>query len=300
MTLTLFGGTGIIGSYYRNLFSCKHVPRGCATPLTKSVLYLISTTDNGNIYINPKIDIHTNLTLLATYLEKCRDNGVTTFNFVSSWFVYGSSYEKPSEENICNPKGFYSVTKYAAEKLVTEYCEAHDMNWRILRLGNVYGGPDKGTKKRNALHYLIEYLKEDLPIEIYNNLSRDYIHILDTCIGINVVCTTGKVNTIYNIGTGIETSFISCIEKAKNYLKSKSHIKIVDPPGTYQQAVRFSLDCTKLYELGFVPFLTTTKGIKDLCLFQKYCTPDLFLTEKKSKQLLKHFKKVLGTQPESM
>jgi nucleoside-diphosphate-sugar epimerase len=222
--LTLYGGTGIIGSYYRGMYASQYVDRDHCCPLTEDVLYLISTTDNTNIYTSPQLDIHTNLSVLANRLDHCRDFGINTFNFVSSWFVYGPTHVKPTERSICNPNGFYSVTKYAAEKLVMEYCQAHGMNWRIFRLGNVYGGPDKGTEKRNALHRIIQFLREDKEVDVYQGLSRDYIHIQDVCRAMNFLCNKGELNQIYNIGTGIETPLFDCIADAKDILKSRSKV----------------------------------------------------------------------------
>ena len=248
MKLTLYGGTGIIGTYYRGLYASEYVQRDHCCPLTEDVLYLISTTDN---YNQPQLDIHTNLSVLANRLDHCRDFGTRTFNFVSSWFVYGPGHIKPSEQSICNPNGFYSVTKYAAEKLVMEYCTAHAIEWRIFRLGNVYGGPDKGTKKRNALHHIIESLKNNKDVEIYDGLSRDYIHILDVCRAMNMLCKEGDTNKIYNVGTGIETTLFDCVHNAKQILNSSSQLKRIPPKEDYNQAIRFSLDCTELYNLGF-------------------------------------------------
>lgn len=278
MDLTIYGGTGIIGSYYRGMYGGEYVPRGYAVPFTEDVLYLISTTDNSNIHTNPQLDIHTNLTVLADHLAHCKDFGVKTFNFVSSWFVYGPKYVKPTEHAICDPNGFYSVTKYAAEKLVMEYCQAHDMNWRILRLGNVYGGPDKGTKKRNALHHIIESLRQSKDIEVYRGLSRDYIHIQDVCRGINYVCHKGNLNETYNIGTGIETTLFDCVDYCKQSLGSGSNISIIPAKGSYNQAIRFSLDCTKLFNLGYTPCISLRDGLEDLCHAQKFCTPVRTLT----------------------
>ena len=273
MDLTLYGGTGIIGTYYRGMYPSEYVERDMCFPLTEDVLYLISTTDNTNIHTSPQLDIHTNLSVLANRLDHCRDFGISTFNFVSSWFVYGPTHVKPTEQSICNPNGFYSVTKYAAEKLVMEYCQAHGMNWRILRLGNVYGGPDKGTEKRNALHRIIESLRKDKDVEVYAGLSRDYIHINDVCRALHFLCKSGEYNQIYNVGTGIETTLFDCITSAKDILKSRSKIKQISPRKDYNQAIRFSLDCTKLYNLGYRPTLTLQEGLEDLCRDQKYCTP---------------------------
>ena len=276
--LTLYGGTGIIGSYYRGMYASQCVDRDQCCPLTEDVLYLISTTDNTNIYTSPQLDIHTNLSVLANRLEHCRDFGINTFNFVSSWFVYWPTHVKPTERSICNPNGFYSVTKYAAEKLVMEYCQAHGMNWRIFRLGNVYGGPDKGTEKRNALHRIIQFLREDKEVDVYQGLSRDYIHIQDVCRAMNFLCNKGELNQIYNIGTGIETPLFDCIADAKDILKSRSKIQRITPSEDYNQAIRFSLDCTKLHNLGFQPMLTLQEGLEDLCRDQKFCTPVRTLT----------------------
>ncbi len=276
--ITLYGGTGIIGSYYQGMYTSQSVERNECCPLTEDVLYLISTTDNSNIYTSPQLDIHTNLSVLANRLDYCRDFGINTFNFVSSWFVYGPAHVKPTERSLCNPNGFYSVTKYAAEKLVMEYCKAHGMNWRIFRLGNVYGGPDKGTKKRNALHRIIESLKNNKDVEIYTGLSRDYIHIRDVCRALNFLSNKGELNQVYNIGTGIETTLFDCVSNAKDILKSRSKIKRIQPSEDYNQAIRFSLDCTKLYDLGFAPTLTLQEGLEDLCRDQKFCTPVRTLT----------------------
>ena len=276
--LTLYGGTGIIGSYYRGMYASQYVDRDHCCPLTEDVLYLISTTDNTNIYTSPQLDIHTNLSVLANRLDHCRDFGINTFNFVSSWFVYGPTHVKPTERSICNPNGFYSVTKYAAEKLVMEYCQAHGMNWRIFRLGNVYGGPDKGTEKRNALHRIIQFLREDKEVDVYQGLSRDYIHIQDVCRAMHFLCNKGELNQIYNIGTGIETPLFDCIADAKDILKSRSKVKRIAPREDYNQAIRFSLDCTKLHNLGFQPMLTLQEGLEDLCRDQKFCTPVRTLT----------------------
>ena len=103
MDLSLYGGTGIIGTYFNGLYACNNIPRNQLEPLGDEVLYLISTTDNTTFKENPFVDVDTNLVQLLHRLEACRRVGIKTFNFVSSWFVYGSSYNCPNEEAICDP-----------------------------------------------------------------------------------------------------------------------------------------------------------------------------------------------------
>lgn len=286
MDLSLYGSTGIIGSYFNGLFPSFCIPRSQLEPDTKNVLYLISTTDNQTFREDCHIDIDTNLVQLMRRLEACRKARVEVFNFVSSWFVYGPDHTYPNEQAICNPNGFYSITKYAAEKLVKEYCTTFGIGYRILRLGNVYGGPDSGSNKRNALHYLVNRIREGRDVTVHINVSRDFIHILDTCRALRLLCEQGDVNTIYNVGTGVSTRLGDALDEAKSLLRSRVCVLRANVPQSYDQAVRFGLDCGKLKSHGFQPLLSFKEGLHDLCLSQKFCTPDPTLMEQKLKQQL--------------
>jgi nucleoside-diphosphate-sugar epimerase len=286
MDLSLYGATGILGSYFNGLFPSACIPREQLEPDTENVLYLISTTDNATFKENPHIDIDTNLVQLMRRLEACRKTDVEVFNFVSSWFVYGPYHSYPDETAICNPNGFYSTTKYTAEKLVKEYCQVFGIGYRIFRLGNVYGGPDSGNIKRNALHYLINKIKNHEDIEVYINVSRDFIHILDVCRALDFLCEHGDVNTIYNIGTGLSTRLGDALDQAQHLVRSRGCVLRKNVPPIYDQAVRFALNCGKLKSHGFTPLILFEEGLRDLCLNQKFCTPDRTLMEQRLKQQL--------------
>lgn len=286
MDLSIYGGTGLIGSYFNGLYGGNVIPRNQLRPKNNRVLYLISTTDNHNIYLDPTIDVKTNLLELTKRLDACRKAGVHEVNFVSSWFVYGKDYDECKETDYCKPKGFYPITKLAAENLVIEYCNTFGMLWRILRIGNVYGGPDKGNNKRNSLHKFINDIRQHKDVEVFQGVARDYIHMFDVCRAINLVVNAGDINMIYNIGTGKKKSLISLLSKAKWYLKSPSQIACIDTPITYNQAVSTYLNTDRLNKLGFIPLIGIDEGIQDLCHDQKFCTPGRILTEPKFKQLL--------------
>ena len=172
INVSVFGSTGFIGSNYvkANLHLVDQVSRENPDPKFDQVLYAIGTTDNYNIFENPKLDIETNLIKLIDDLELLRRKFTTfTINYLSSWFVYGDSTPLPfAKENSCNPKGFYSISKFAAEKFLISYCETYKINFRILRLSNIYGLGDKGiSARKNALQYLYllmsftNYIKQD-------------------------------------------------------------------------------------------------------------------------------------------
>ena len=281
--ISIYGGTGILGSYYRQLYNTVLIPREQLEPATKDVLYLISTTDNYTYKEDPLVDIETNLVVLMKRLHACKEAGIKTFNFISSHFVYGPAWMQPTEEASCEPNGFYSITKRTAEKLLMEYCSTFGITYRILRIGNVYGGPDSGSTKRNALHFLINKLRENEPVTVDQEVSRDFMHIQDVCKAINHVIEHGELNAIYNIGTGIETRLVDCVEMAKKFLGSSSAITLQSTPPNYPQAVRFVLDCTRLKALGFTPTISLKEGLQDLCSSQRLCTPGRTLTDKRLK-----------------
>ncbi len=140
--VSVFGATGFIGGRYCKTFpnSVIKIPRESNVAMSNKILYFISTTTNYNIFDNPFLDIETNLIKLISVLEENKDKPNLEFNFISSWFVYGEQEELPAKETShCDPRGFYSITKRAAEQLLVSYCETFNINYRILRLCNVIG-----------------------------------------------------------------------------------------------------------------------------------------------------------------
>jgi nucleoside-diphosphate-sugar epimerase len=113
----------------------------------QDVLYLISTTHNYHVFDDLHKDINTNLTKLVDVLPNVQG----TFNFVSSWFVYGDGYTKyhPAREiDRCIPKGILFYNKESGEDLTESFCRTFHKNYRIMRLCNVIGGDVSAGKKK--------------------------------------------------------------------------------------------------------------------------------------------------------
>jgi nucleoside-diphosphate-sugar epimerase len=252
-------GKGFIGTHYSTMYPSVINDRNDLIPKSNNILYFISTTDNYNVYTNPYIDIETNLTTLIRVLENAKKLDNVTFNFSSSWFVYGNVESDADETSHCDPKGFYSITKRTAEQLLISYCETYKIKYRILRFANVLGTGDKNvSNKKNALTYLLRKLKNNEEIHLYNsgNFYRDYIHVEDICGAINHVLEYGNYNEIYNIGTGIPILFKDAIDYIVKKTDSKSKINIVDQSNFHKivQTPSFYMNCDKLKNLGYKNF----------------------------------------------
>lgn len=269
--ISLYGASGFVGGNFKRMYGeCVEIQREERKPQTKDILYFISTTDNYNVHDNITLDVDTNLRVLCEVLDHCRREDIT-FNFISSWFVYGKVYLPAKEDAPCHPKGFYSITKKAAEDLIISFAETYGMKYRILRLCNVLGaGDQKASKKKNAITWMIDELKIDHDVQMYDYGShcRDIMHVSDVCRAIKLVLDKGDLNEIYNIGSGQPTKISEILLTANHFLKSKGKITSVEPPEFHNvvQCQNFWMDTSKLKKLGFEQHLDLEHIIKDLCL----------------------------------
>lgn len=268
----VFGGHGFVGSefVYQNPGTCivnekidYNVSDDC-----EQILYLISTITNYNMKVNPYIDIETNLITLMRVLEQCKGKNVV-FNFISSWFVYGHTEMPATEESVCFPTGFYSITKKAAEDLLICYCKTFGIKYRILRLANVVGAGDpKASPRKNALQYMINQMKEHKDINLYEGgeLYRDYIHVADVADAIRIVMNRGEVNEIYNIGNGTPLLLKDMVNYAHVKLNSRGKINFIKQPEFHKtvQVLSMWMKTDKLKSLGYAPTYNMHQMIEDM------------------------------------
>jgi len=267
--ISVFGGTGFIGGTFCNLYPNETITiaRENKIPQSNNILYFISTTTNQNVFKNLHTDIDVNLNVLMDVLSNCNSN--ITFNFISSGFVYGNDVINAKETDCCNPTGFYSITKKCAENLLISFCETFELNYRIFRVGNVYGFDKTVSTGKNVLGHMINLLKNNEDITLYDGgyFLKDYMHVEDVCRAIKFVIDNGNLNQIYNIAQGQSLFFRDIIERAKENTNSKSNIVEIPIPKEqeYIQTKNMTLNIDKLKSLGFSPSINLDLGLHTLC-----------------------------------
>jgi nucleoside-diphosphate-sugar epimerase len=268
--ISVYGSTGFIGEAFCNLYPDEvfKIPRDSRPPVTKDILYFISTTTNYNVYEDLHIDINTNLNVLMDVLHYCKDKNIV-FNYVSAGFVYGPDIIDAKETDNPNPRGFYSITKRTAEQLLISFCNTFGVKYRIMRLANLYGTDKTVSPKKNVLGYMVSLMRQNKDITLYDNgeVLRDYMHVDDVCRALKLVMDNGNTNEIYNIASGNPIQFRTIIEKLKEKLNSESKLIDIETPEFYKmvQAKNFSLNVDKLKSLGFDPKYTLDEGLDILC-----------------------------------
>lgn len=276
---SVYGAFGfVLGEFCRQFpEQVIRIPKEELSPSSNRIIYGISTTDNYNVFDNPTLDIETNLIHLMEVLDSCyKKYGKNfEFNFISSWFVYGKM-EFPlvsnfplHEEALCHPTGFYSITKYTAEMMLTSYCDTFGIKYRILRLANILGSRDgKVSKKKNALQFLLDKLIHNEDIELYDGgkFYRDYMDVRDCANAIKLVADLGTF-PIYNISNGESSLFRELIDAAIEYSGSKSNVwdKLNKPEfHSIVQVQDIFLSNEKLKRLGYEQKFSIRETIQDI------------------------------------
>ena len=270
-TISVYGSTGFIGSKFIEMYGneCITVSKNDNEPKSRNILYFISTVDNYNVYTDPHLDIDTNLTKLISVLQAGKDTDFV-FNFVSSWFVYGKIDNPPAAETThCNPTGFYSITKYAAEKMLASYCDTFGLKYRILRLTNVVGKNDqKVSKKKNALQYMIQCLQNNESIKLYDDGSniRDFMDVEDCCRAIKTCIDKAPLNEIINISNSEPRTIGEIIDYVKTKLNSTSQIEFISAPEFHKivQIKNMWLTNDKLLSYGYIPKTNVFQAVDKL------------------------------------
>lgn len=269
--ISVYGSTGFVGSRFCDMYpDTIKIPREKNTTESSNILYFISTTHNYHIFDEPHKDIDTNLNKLVNVLEATRGVEGVVFNFISSWFVYGMNCSMDTKEtDVCDPRGFYSITKRAAEQMLICYCNTFGIKYRILRLCNIVGPTDKKVSaKKNALQHMIGLLKKNEVVKLYDNGTniRDFMHVDDACRAIRVCLNNAPTNEIINISNCEGTAIGDAIKYAKSRLNSSSELLPIDPPHFHSvvQVKNVRLNNQKLLSYGYQPRINSMQAIDTL------------------------------------
>jgi dTDP-glucose 4,6-dehydratase len=207
--------------------------------------------------------IQTNILGTHVLLEVVKDLSVGRFLQVSTDEVYGSAPAdfKFTEESLLNPSSPYAASKAAADLLALSYFRTFGTPVVISRCSNNYG-PYQFPEKLIPL--MISNAANNLPLPVYGDglQIRDWIHVRDHCVALDLVLHSGRLGEIYNISAEDERKNLSVIRLIlKKMGKPESLISFVlDRPGHDR---RYAISAAKLRrELDWSPRTSFDEGIE--------------------------------------
>ena len=202
-------------------------------------------------------------------LLECAKNCATMRRFihVSTDEVYGEGEDfdaKPmDEEHVLEPTNPYAATKAGAEFLVKSYHRSFKLPCIITRGNNVYG-PHQFPEK--LIPKLTNQLLRGMPVTIHGDGSntRNFLYVEDVARAFDCILHKGEVGRIYNIGGQNE---LANIEVAKSLIKLMDMEDEMDELITYVpdrkfNDLRYTINSTKLHELGWVEQMSWEEGLK--------------------------------------
>lgn len=216
---------------------------------------------------NPGVFIQTNIAGTQVLMDAARKYGNIRYHQVSTDEVYGDlPLDRPdllfTEDTPIHTSSPYSSSKAGADLLVGAYYRTFGLPITISRCSNNYG-PYQFPEK--LIPVVISKALNDEPIPVYGKGEniRDWIHVHDHNVGVDMIVRNGKIGEVYNLGGHSERTNLELVKIIlKELNKPESLITFVnDRPG---HDLRYAIDSSKVErELNWERSYTFEEGIKE-------------------------------------
>lgn len=213
------------------------------------------------------------------------------FIHISTDEVYGEQElgECATEETALNPSSPYAASKAACDMIVNAYSKSFNLPFTIIRPNNIYGPrqfPEKlvsvcleklrSISDANALQHLEDLDK--IPLHGLGEYRRMYVHIADFIRAVDIVLKSldyakhRPLLSVYNVGSEDEIRNILFVHMI---IDIYWNAKFGEVPSDYSRLVtfvkdrnyndkRYSVDSSKIKELGWKQQISLQTGIADL------------------------------------
>ena len=216
---------------------------------------------------NPELFIDTNIKGTLALLDACREYGIKRYHQISTDEVYGDlPLDRPdllfTEETPLHTSSPYSTSKASADLLVMAYRRTFGVPVTISRCSNNYG-PYQFPEK--LIPVVISKALADEKVPVYGNGAnvRDWIHVIDHNIGVDLIVRHGREGEVYNLGGHSERSNLEVVKTIlKQMGKDEDLIEYVEDRKGHD--LRYAIDSSKVEdELGWKLTYNFEDGIKE-------------------------------------
>lgn len=197
----------------------------------------------------PGIFIETNVVGTQVLLDAARATKVKRYHQVSTDEVYGDlPLDRKdlffTEETPLHTSSPYSASKAAGDLLVLAYGRTYQLPITISRCSNNYG-PYHFPEKLIPLMITRAMNNQSLPVYGKGENVRDWLHVYDHCVAIDLILRKGKDGEVYNIGGHNERTNLEVVKTILRRLdKPESLIHYVQDRAGHD--LRYAIDPTKI------------------------------------------------------
>lgn len=216
---------------------------------------------------NPEIFLKTNIIGTSVLMDACREYGIKRYHQVSTDEVYGDlPLDRPdllfTETTPLHTSSPYSSSKASADLLVMAYYRTYGLPVTISRCSNNYG-PYQFPEKLIPVIFSKVIKNEKVPVYGTGENVRDWIHVHDHNVGVDLIVRNGRVGEVYNLGGHSERNNLTVVKTILKQLgKSEDLIEFVEDRKGHD--LRYAIDSSKVEkELGWVRTYNFENGIKE-------------------------------------
>lgn len=231
------------------LYDCDYIIN------TAAETHVGNSISNSHDFISSNINgVHNILELLKNYRQE-NEHKPILIHF-STDEVYGDNNTETSKHTECDllkPSNPYSASKAAGDMLILAWARTYDISYIIVRPANNYG---IGQYVEKLIPKACKYIQLGKKIPLHNGGTpiRTWLHAEDTAYAILKIIEKGQVNNIYNICGGFEQSNKETVDKILQAMGKDNSEEYIDfSCNRAGQDLRYSLDDSKLRNLGWVP-----------------------------------------------
>ena len=193
------------------------------------IFHLAGQVNHVDSVRNPIQDLDINCRGTLVLLESCRKfNREARIVFAGTRGEYGKSVRLPvAEDHPTNPKGIYAITNLTAEKMVLVYRDIHGIEGTCLRITNTYGQRHQMRHDEfGVVNWFIRKAIEGEMIPVFGDgrIIRDFLYVDDLVECLLTVTSSGVAyGEVFNVGTGVPTSFVELAKLIVEVAKSGSY-----------------------------------------------------------------------------
>lgn len=216
---------------------------------------------------NPSIFLVTNIIGTGVLMDACLKYGVKRYHQVSTDEVYGDlPLDRPdllfTEDTPIHTSSPYSSSKASADLLVMSYVRTFGLPATISRCSNNYG-PYQFPEKLIPVVISKALNNENIPVYGKGENVRDWIHVHDHNVGVDLIVRNGRIGEVYNLGGHAERTNLDMVKTIlKEMGKSEDLITFVTDRKGHD--LRYAIDSSKVEkELGWDRSYTFDLGIKE-------------------------------------
>ena len=203
-------------------------------------------------------------------LLKLAVKNAVPFIYASSAAVYGNA-PSPQKEGVHEkPLNIYGVSKLKCDQIAREQMKNNKSHIVGLRYFNVFGPHEQHKGKMASMVYqLWKQMKEGKQPRVYKfgEQARDQIYVKDV-VEANILAFEKKRSGIFNVGSGVATSFNMIIEELNKGLGLSVDPDYFDNPYSKNYQNSTCADLTLIHKtLGYKPKWQFNRALNDYLSF---------------------------------